>query len=59
MGTKKDTVFNALHIFSNNNKVYLTNNNLKETEWSPINFHWIPIQKLRKELNHPIETNEN
>ncbi len=59
METKKQMISDVLHIFSNNNKVYFTNNNLDETDWSPINFHWIPMHKLQQELNHAIATNEN
>lgn len=59
METKKQSISKVLHIFSNNNKVYFTSDILNEIDWSPINFHWIPIQKLQQELNHTIAANEN
>lgn len=40
-------------VFSENNQVYLKNNidNMNGLEdWSPINFQWIPVIELQKEL---------
>ncbi len=59
MGTKKENICKSLLVFSNNNQVYLTGTNLNEVDWSPINFHWIPIKKLQEELNYMTPNDEN
>jgi hypothetical protein len=47
------------YVFAKNNQVYIKNTskisseentNLKQEEWTPINFQWIPIVELNKNL---------
>lgn len=41
----------ARHVFSKNGSVYVrSSQNLRADEWSAINFHWMPMLKLEKEL---------
>lgn len=47
---KKMNGMNALYVHSKNNKVYLKSND-EPNEWYPINFQWIPIIKLNKNMN--------
>jgi hypothetical protein len=49
MAKKLKTGLNSQFVFSENNQV-LINCRTNEEEWSPINFQWIPIVKLRKKM---------
>lgn len=41
----------ARHVFSENGFVYVrSSQNVRKDEWSAINFHWMPVLKLEKEL---------
>lgn len=46
-------------VFSEGNTVFLKKNNvisleagMEEEEWFPVNFQWIPVMELRKNLIH-------
>ena len=42
------------YAFSKDNKVFMKEIGDDEKEkWHPINFQWIPIERLRSELNKP------
>ncbi len=42
------------YVFSKDNRVFMEENGDGEKEkWHPINFQWIPIERLRSELNKP------
>ncbi len=47
---KKTNSKNTRYVHSKNNKVYLKIDN-ETNEWYPINFQWIPIIELNKNLN--------
>lgn len=47
MDSKRKTSLNSQFVFSENNQVLINRNN---EEWFPINFQWIPIVKLRKNM---------
>ena len=41
----------AKHVFSKNGAVFIrSSQNLEIDEWSAINFYWMPMLKLEKEL---------
>ncbi len=41
----------AKHVFSKNGSVFVrSSQNLRTDEWSAINFYWMPMLKLEKEL---------
>ncbi len=48
---KKTNSLNSLYVHSHNNKVFLKIDN-EANEWYPINFQWIPVMELHKEMNH-------
>ncbi|MEZ4810241.1 MAG: hypothetical protein R2819_07760 [Allomuricauda sp.] len=42
----------ANHVFSQDGTVFLrTTNDVDMEEWSAINFYWMPVLKLERELN--------
>ncbi|WP_303317591.1 hypothetical protein Q4Q34_16880 [Flavivirga abyssicola] len=47
---KKSNRMNALYVHSKDSKVYLKTDN-EANEWYPINFQWIPIIDLNKNMN--------
>lgn len=57
---------NAIHtqaVFFDNNQVYLKKNTsigskeaTESAEWFPVNFQWIPVVQLSKNLNHQSNT---
>ena len=47
---KKSNRMNSQYVHSKNNKVYLKMDN-ESNEWYPINFQWIPIMELNKNMN--------
>lgn len=41
----------ANHVFTQNGAVFLRSaQNMGMDDWSPINFHWMPVLKLEREL---------
>lgn len=63
MRNKFNCTIQARYVFTENNQVYLkrstseiegTISNGNDDEWSPINFQWIPVFELNKELNYQI-----
>ncbi|MGW9685007.1 hypothetical protein [Flagellimonas sp. 2504JD1-5] len=43
----------AKHVFSKNGSVFVrSSQNLEMDEWSAINFHWMPVLQLNKELGY-------
>lgn len=41
----------ARHVFSENGSVFVrSSQNLDTNEWSVINFYWMPVLKLEREL---------
>ncbi len=52
MKTKYTRVEKTEHAFSKKTKVFMKENGHGEKEkWYPINFHWIPVVRLNKDLN--------
>lgn len=50
MKTRKlNAIINTKYVFSKNNQVSLKNK--VDDEWFPINFQWIPIVELNKNMN--------
>ncbi|MDO5971440.1 hypothetical protein Q4Q35_16660 [Flavivirga aquimarina] len=47
---KKPNHMNSQYVHSKNNKVYLKVDN-ESDEWYPINFQWISIVELNKNMN--------
>ncbi|WP_284042147.1 hypothetical protein [Flagellimonas myxillae] len=42
----------AQHVFSENGSVFVrSSENLQTDEWSLINFHWMPVLELERELS--------
>ncbi|MDD7885722.1 hypothetical protein [Flavivirga sp. 57AJ16] len=48
---KKTNRINSQYVHSKNNKVYLKADN-ETNEWYPINFQWIPIIALNKNMSN-------
>ncbi|MFC4096833.1 hypothetical protein [Euzebyella saccharophila] len=46
-------VIETRHVFSKNNQVFLKSTDLLSNDWSPINFQWIPVLKMREQLDTP------
>jgi hypothetical protein len=49
MNDKTKTSINSQFVFSENNQV-LINSDRNNDEWFPINFQWIPVMKLNKNM---------
>ncbi|MCL6274637.1 hypothetical protein M3P19_11500 [Muricauda sp. 2012CJ35-5] len=43
------------HVFTENGAVFVrSSENLNADEWSLINFHWMPVLELERELRFPV-----
>ncbi|NMH89549.1 hypothetical protein [Flavivirga algicola] len=50
MNKKKTNGMNSQYVHTKNNKVYLKIDH-EINEWYPINFQWIPVIELNKNMN--------
>ncbi|MEP5341323.1 MAG: hypothetical protein ABJL44_17170 [Algibacter sp.] len=50
MKKNQDSKINTKHVFLKNNKVF-TKMSTDDTVWFPINFQWMPMIELQKQMN--------
>ncbi|MBG48207.1 MAG: hypothetical protein CML05_07975 [Pseudozobellia sp.] len=47
-------IIETKYVYAHNNQVYVKNNtepnSMTDTDWSPINFQWIPVLQLHERL---------